>query len=155
MRCLCYTARKQYFALSVYETPSWASQKMKKIKKSTSNFLFTDIIAKMENKNLFINEIISQIWKSHSPNRRLINKLYLPDTLNTRIGVQASANYKKNLCLQLFGSCLWDLLLRTKQKIRKYIHVVTFFQATVTCLRLHLVSTVAFTKTVIFLITSV
>lgn len=153
MRCLCYTARKQYFALSVYETPSWASQKMKKIKKSTSNFLFTDIIAKMENKNLFINEIISQIWKSHSPNRRLINKLYLPDTLNTRIGVQASANYKKNLCLQLFGSCLWDLLLRTKQKIRKYI--VTFFQATVTCLRLHLVSTVAFTKTVIFLITSV
>lgn len=155
MRCLCYTARKQYFALSVYETPSWASQKMKKIKKSTSNFLFTDIIAKMENKNLFINEIISQIWKSHSPNRRLINKLYLPDTFNTRIGAQASANYKKNLCLQLFGSCLWDLLLRTKQKIRKYIHVVTFFQATVTCLRLHLVSTVAFTKTVIFLITSV
>lgn len=127
--------------------------KDEKDKKSTSNFLFTDIIAKMENKNLFINEIISQIWKSHSPNRRLINKLYLPDTLNTHIGVQASANYKKNLCLQLFGSCLWDLLLRTKQKIRKYI--VTFFQATVTCLRLHLVSTVAFTKTVIFLITRV
>jgi len=53
MPLLCVTARKQCFILSIHETSSWASQKIKKrLKESTRKFSFRDILAKMKNKNL-------------------------------------------------------------------------------------------------------